>query len=188
MLAKEDARPAWGPGGTRSTSPTVAKLSGMGVRVHMRPSRARWPFWHAISAAVDSCPGQATPTNSALMRAPAAALRAAMPDLRRRLAPNPPTTPSRSTAQTRVQGVDPTVVSPGAISIRTYRRPDRRLDAMLPACPQCHAAFPETSQTPQQVCERIELPPIKPHDFAPEPPRPPMDTIRLHGTVHIIAL
>ena len=34
---------------------------------------------------------------------------------------------------------------------------------MLPACPKCNAAFPEASQTPQQVYERIELPPIKPH-------------------------
>ena len=35
-------------------------------------------------------------------------------------------------------------------------------DARLTACPKCQAAFPETSQTPQQVYERIELPPIKP--------------------------
>jgi hypothetical protein len=33
---------------------------------------------------------------------------------------------------------------------------------MLPACPKCNAAFPEASQLPQQVYERIELPPIKP--------------------------
>ncbi len=44
-----------------------------------------------------------------------------------------------------------------------HPNPDRRFDAMLPACPRCHAAFPEASQTPQQVYERIELPPIKPH-------------------------
>jgi transposase len=36
------------------------------------------------------------------------------------------------------------------------------VDAILTACPKCEAAFPETSQTPQQVYERIELPPIKP--------------------------
>jgi len=41
--------------------------------------------------------------------------------------------------------------------------PDRRVDAMLPACPTCHAAFPEALQTPQQVYERIELPPVRPH-------------------------
>jgi transposase len=44
-----------------------------------------------------------------------------------------------------------------------HPNPDRRFDAMLPACPKCNAAFPEASQTPQQVYERIELPPIKPH-------------------------
>ena len=40
--------------------------------------------------------------------------------------------------------------------------PDRVVDAKLTACPKCQAAFPETSQTAQQVYERIELPPIKP--------------------------
>jgi transposase len=44
-----------------------------------------------------------------------------------------------------------------------HPNPDRRFDAMLPACPKCNATFPEASQTPQQVYERIELPPIKPH-------------------------
>jgi transposase len=44
-----------------------------------------------------------------------------------------------------------------------HPNPDQRFDAMLPACPKCNAAFPEASQTPQQVYERIELPPIKPH-------------------------
>jgi transposase len=46
---------------------------------------------------------------------------------------------------------------------RTLRpNPDRVIDARLAACPKCEAAFPETSQTPQQVYERIELPPVKP--------------------------
>ena len=39
---------------------------------------------------------------------------------------------------------------------------DRVIDAHLSACPNCAAAFPEASQTPQQVYERIELPPVKP--------------------------
>ena len=43
-----------------------------------------------------------------------------------------------------------------------HPNPDRVVDARLTACPKCQAAFPETSQTPQQVYERIELPPIKP--------------------------
>jgi transposase len=44
-----------------------------------------------------------------------------------------------------------------------HPNPDIRFDAMLPACPKCSAAFPEASQTPQQVYERIELPPVRPH-------------------------
>jgi len=43
-----------------------------------------------------------------------------------------------------------------------HPNPDRVVDAKLSACPNCQAAFPEASQTPQQVYERIELPPIKP--------------------------
>ena len=43
-----------------------------------------------------------------------------------------------------------------------HPNPDRVVDARLSACPNCAAAFPETSQTPQQVYERIELPPIRP--------------------------
>lgn len=43
-----------------------------------------------------------------------------------------------------------------------HPNPDRVVDARLSACPNCAAAFPEASQTPQQVYERIELPPIRP--------------------------
>ncbi len=43
-----------------------------------------------------------------------------------------------------------------------HPNPDRVVDARLSVCPQCQAAFPEALQTPQQVYERIELPPIKP--------------------------
>ena len=43
-----------------------------------------------------------------------------------------------------------------------HPNPDRVIDARLIACPNCEAAFPETAQTPQQVYERIELPPIRP--------------------------
>jgi transposase len=45
---------------------------------------------------------------------------------------------------------------------RLHPNPDRVIDARLAACPKCEAVFPETSQTPQQVYERIELPPVKP--------------------------
>jgi transposase len=40
--------------------------------------------------------------------------------------------------------------------------PDRIVDALLDACPHCAAAWPGAAQTPQQVFDRIELPPIKP--------------------------
>jgi len=40
--------------------------------------------------------------------------------------------------------------------------PDRIIDAALDACPHCAAAFPVEQQSPQQVYDRIELPPIKP--------------------------
>jgi transposase len=43
-----------------------------------------------------------------------------------------------------------------------HPNPDRVVDARLAACPKCQAAFPEAAQTPQQVYERIELPPVKP--------------------------
>jgi transposase len=40
--------------------------------------------------------------------------------------------------------------------------PDRVVDSRLDACPHCAAAWPHAAQTPQQVYDRIELPPIKP--------------------------
>jgi transposase len=43
-----------------------------------------------------------------------------------------------------------------------HPNPDRVIDAMVDACPNCQAAFPQATQTPQQVYERVELPPIKP--------------------------
>ena len=43
-----------------------------------------------------------------------------------------------------------------------HPNPDRVVDATLAACPHCRRAFPAESQRPQQVYDRIELPPIKP--------------------------
>ena len=40
--------------------------------------------------------------------------------------------------------------------------PDRMADFKLDACPHCAAAWPAEPQTPQQVYDRIELPPVKP--------------------------
>ena len=43
-----------------------------------------------------------------------------------------------------------------------HPNPDRVIDALLSACPNCAAVFPAGSQTAQQVYERIELPPVRP--------------------------
>jgi transposase len=40
--------------------------------------------------------------------------------------------------------------------------PDRIADQVLDACPHCAADWPAEAQTPQQVYDRIELPPVKP--------------------------
>lgn len=40
--------------------------------------------------------------------------------------------------------------------------PDRVIDATLCHCPKCQMAFPDAAQSPQQVYDRIELPPIRP--------------------------
>jgi transposase len=83
----------------------------------------------------------------------------------------PPKTPDNS-SKPPSQGQKRDCPSPSDRLVRKSRpgvgrtlhpNPDRRFDAMLPACPKCNVAFPEALQTPQQVYERIELPPIKPH-------------------------
>jgi transposase len=43
-----------------------------------------------------------------------------------------------------------------------HPNPDRTINRLLATCPNCAAVFPGASQTPQQVYERIELPPIRP--------------------------
>jgi transposase len=43
-----------------------------------------------------------------------------------------------------------------------HPHPDRPSDRRLASCPNCEAMFPDASQTPQQIYERIELPPIRP--------------------------
>jgi transposase len=40
--------------------------------------------------------------------------------------------------------------------------PDRVVEAFLDTCPHCAAVFEHSEQTPQEVYDRIELPPIKP--------------------------
>jgi transposase len=43
-----------------------------------------------------------------------------------------------------------------------HPEPDRVIDRRLEHCPNCQAAFAQEVQSPQQVYDRIELPPIKP--------------------------
>jgi transposase len=43
-----------------------------------------------------------------------------------------------------------------------HPNPDRTINQRLTTCPKCEAVFPDASQTPQQIYERIELPPIRP--------------------------
>ena len=43
-----------------------------------------------------------------------------------------------------------------------HPNPNREIDRKLSACPTCASVFPEASQTPQQVYDRIELPPVRP--------------------------
>jgi transposase len=42
-----------------------------------------------------------------------------------------------------------------------HPHPDRTIDKRLTTCPKCAVVFPDASQTPQHVYERIELPPIR---------------------------
>jgi transposase len=43
-----------------------------------------------------------------------------------------------------------------------HPNPDRVVDRRLATCPKCEAMFPDASQIPHQVYDRIELPPIRP--------------------------
>ncbi len=71
--------------------------------------------------------------------------------------------PSQGQKQDRVDGdARPPRKSRPGVGRTLHPNPDRVIDARLAACPRCEAAFPEASQSPQQVYERIELPPVKP--------------------------
>ena len=83
----------------------------------------------------------------------------------------PPKTPDNS-SKPPSQGQKPDRPQPGGerpprkscpgVGRTLHPNPDRVIDARLTACPKCEAAFPDASQTPQQVYERIELPPVRP--------------------------
>ena len=71
--------------------------------------------------------------------------------------------PSQGQKQNRPEGeARPPRKSRPGVGRMLHPNPDRVIDARLSACPKCEAAFPDAAQTPQQVYERIELPPVKP--------------------------
>jgi transposase len=102
----------------------------------------------------------------AALEARIAALAARLEELTR-----PPKTPDNS-SKPPSQGQKQDRPAPGAdrpprksrpgVGRTLHPHPDRVVEARLAACPKCQAAFPDAAQTPQQVYERIELPPIKP--------------------------
>jgi transposase len=94
-----------------------------------------------------------------------AALEARLDELTR-----PPKTPDNS-SKPPSQGAKANRPQPGdrpprqgrpGVGRALHPNPDRIIDARLTACPNCQAGFPDAAQTPQQVYERIELPPVKP--------------------------
>jgi transposase len=95
-----------------------------------------------------------------------AALEARLDELTR-----PPKTPDNS-SKPPAQGQKRDRFAPGAnrparksrpgVGRTLHPNPDRVVEARLSACPKCQAVFPDATQSPQQVYERIELPPIRP--------------------------
>ena len=92
-------------------------------------------------------------------------------DLEKRLAAyeRPPKNPSNSSMPpskgqkpNRAEGDKPPRKGRPGVGRMLEPNPDRVVDATLDACPHCAASFPAGQQTPQQVYDRIELPPIKP--------------------------
>lgn len=70
--------------------------------------------------------------------------------------------PSQGQKPDRPAADRPTRKSRPGVGRTLHPNPDRVIEARLTACPNCAAAFPQVSQTAQQVYERIELPPIRP--------------------------
>ncbi len=100
----------------------------------------------------------------------AALKRIAQLEARLALLEKPPKTPDNSSLPPS-KGQKPSPPSDGNKPPRKSRRgfgrtlepnPDRIVDRLLDACPHCAADWPAEPQTPQQVYDRIELPPVKP--------------------------
>lgn len=70
--------------------------------------------------------------------------------------------PSKGQKSDRPAGDKPPRESRPGFGRALEPNPDHTVDATLDACPHCAAAFPAGQQTPQQVYDRIELPPVKP--------------------------
>jgi len=70
--------------------------------------------------------------------------------------------PSKGQKPDRPAGTKPQRKSRPGVGRTLHPDPDRVVDATLDACPHCAAAFPMARQSPQQVYDRIEMPPIKP--------------------------
>ena len=70
--------------------------------------------------------------------------------------------PSKGQKPERPAGPKPPRKSRPGFARALEPNPDRIVDARLDACPHCAAAFAVEQQTPQQVYDRIELPPIRP--------------------------
>ena len=115
---------------------------------------------------VDWLGGRRTDKRIAAQDARIAALEARLDELTR-----PPKTPDNS-SKPPSQGQKQDRPAPGVIARRAKAAPAwagrcirtriARSTQRLTTCPKCEAAFPDASQTPQQVYERIELPPIRP--------------------------
>jgi transposase len=95
-----------------------------------------------------------------------AALEARLNELSR--PPKTPGNPSKPPSQGQKQDLPapatdrpPRKSRPG-VGRTLHPHPDRTIDRRLSTCPNCEAVFPDALQTPQQVYERIELPPVRP--------------------------
>ncbi len=70
--------------------------------------------------------------------------------------------PSKGQKPERPAGAKPSRPSRPGVGRALHPDPDRVVDAALDTCPHCAAAFPVAQQSPQQVYDRFELPPIRP--------------------------
>jgi transposase len=103
-------------------------------------------------------------------RLDAALARIAELEARLALLEKPPKTPDNSSlppskgqkSEQPTEGKKPPRRSRPGFGRTLEPNPDRIVDRWLDACPHCAAAWPAEPQTPQQVYDRIELPPIKP--------------------------